>query len=121
MIRNISLFLTAVLLGLTAGRAFWVSLGEHPFTMSGRTYVEFFQQLDARIAIPIAITGIGGTLMAGLSAVLHRTDLRASGANAAATDRPLDVGSHPGIASRRGRSSGLAVTCSRHTSDSSWR
>jgi hypothetical protein len=25
------------------------------------TYVEFFQPLDRRIAIPIAVTGIGGT------------------------------------------------------------
>ena len=55
-----------MLLALTAGRAFWVTLGENPFSMSGATYVEFFQQLDRRIAIPIAITGIGGTLLAGL-------------------------------------------------------
>jgi hypothetical protein len=39
------LFLTALFLSLTAGRAFWVSLGESPFNMSGSTYVEFFQQL----------------------------------------------------------------------------
>jgi hypothetical protein len=33
-------------------------LGENPFNMSGPAYVEFFQQLDTRIAIPIAVTGI---------------------------------------------------------------
>jgi hypothetical protein len=59
MLRNVLLFCAAVLLSLTAGRAFWVSLGENPFNMSGATYVEFFQQLDRRIAIPIAVTGIG--------------------------------------------------------------
>ena len=74
MLRKTCLFLTAVLLALTAGRAFWVSLGENPFNMSGRTYVEFFQQLDQRIAIPIAITGVGGTLLAGISAVLYRNE-----------------------------------------------
>lgn len=46
MLRKTCLFLTAVLLALTARRAFWVSLGENPFNKSGRTYVEFFQQLD---------------------------------------------------------------------------
>lgn len=63
MLRSILLFFTALLLSLTAGRAFWVWLGENPFDMSGQTYVEFFQQLDRRIALPIAITGIGGTLL----------------------------------------------------------
>jgi uncharacterized membrane protein len=74
MLRKTCLFLTAVLLALTAGRAFWVTLGENPFNMSGRTYVEFFQQLDQRIAVPIAITGVGGTLFAGISAVLYRNE-----------------------------------------------
>ena len=74
MLRKTCLFVTSVLLALTAGRAFWVSLGENPFSMSGRTYVEFFQQLDQRIAIPIAITGVGGTLFAGISAVLYRNE-----------------------------------------------
>ena len=74
MLRKVILFLTAVMLALTAGRAFWVSLGENPFNMSGATYVEFFQQLDRRIVIPIAVTGIGGTLLAGISAVLYRHD-----------------------------------------------
>ena len=73
-LRNVLLFCAAVLLALTAGRAFWVSLGENPFNMSGATYVEFFQQLDRRIAIPIAVTGIGGTLLAGLSAMAHKAD-----------------------------------------------
>jgi uncharacterized membrane protein len=77
MPRNVLLFSAAVLLALTAGRAFWVSLGENPFNMSAATYVEFFQQLDRRIAIPIAVTGIGGTLLAGLSAVAHRADRKA--------------------------------------------
>jgi len=72
MLRKTCLFFAAVLLALTAGRAFWVSLGENPFDMSGRTYVEFFQQLDQRIAIPIAITGVGGTILAGISAALYR-------------------------------------------------
>jgi uncharacterized membrane protein len=39
--------------------------------MSGATYVEFFQQLDRKIAVPIAITGVGGTLLAGVSAFAH--------------------------------------------------
>jgi uncharacterized membrane protein len=77
MARNVLLFFAAVLLALTAGRAFWVTLGENPFNMSGATYVEFFQQLDRQIAIPIAITGIGGTILAGLSALTHRGDRRA--------------------------------------------
>ena len=77
MLRNVLLFFTALLLGLTAGRAFWVWLGENPFNMSGPTYVEFFQQLDSGIAIPIAVTGIGGTLLAGVSAALYRSDRRA--------------------------------------------
>jgi len=68
MVRNVLLFLTAALLARTAGRGFWVWLGESPFNMSGQTYVEFFQQLDKRIALPIALTGIGGTLLAGISA-----------------------------------------------------
>jgi len=76
MLRNVLLFLTAVLLGLTAGRAFWVWVGENPFDMSGATYVEFFQQLDKRIAIPIAVTGIGGTVLAGLTALMHRNNRR---------------------------------------------
>jgi uncharacterized membrane protein len=72
MLRKTVLFLAALCLALTAGRAFWVSLGENPFNMSGQTYVEFFQQLDKRIVVPIAVTGIGGTLLAGLSAWLFR-------------------------------------------------
>lgn len=74
MLRNVILFFAALLLGLTAGRAFWVSLGENPFNMHAAVYVEFFQQLDSRIAIPIAIRGIGGTLLAGISAWLYRRD-----------------------------------------------
>jgi len=76
MLRTIVLFFTALLLSLTAGRAFWVWLGENPFNMSGQTYVEFFQQLDLRIVIPIAITGVGGTLLAGISALLYREQRR---------------------------------------------
>jgi uncharacterized membrane protein len=72
MFRKVVLFLTTLFLALTAGRASWVSLGENPSAMSGPTYVEFFQQLDKRIVIPIAITGIGGTLLAGLSAWLFK-------------------------------------------------
>ena len=77
MWRNIVLFFAALFLALTAGRAFWVSLGENPFDMSGPTYVEFFQQLDRRIAVPIAVTGVGGMLLAGVSALAHRADRRA--------------------------------------------
>lgn len=76
MWRKFLLFGAAVLLSLTAGRAVWVSLGENPFNMSAATYVEFFQQLDRAIAIPIALTGIGGTLLAGIAALVHRTDRR---------------------------------------------
>jgi uncharacterized membrane protein len=74
MWRNGLLFGAAVLLALTAGRAFWISLGENPFNLPGATYVEYFQHVDRRIAIPIAITGLGGTLMTGLAAVAHRAD-----------------------------------------------
>jgi hypothetical protein len=77
MFRDSLLFCAAVLLALTAGRAFWVTLGENPFSMSGATYVEFFQQLDRRIALPIAVTGIGGMVLAGLSAMTHRADRNA--------------------------------------------
>ena len=66
------MFVTAVLLSLTAGRALWVTLGESPFGMRPAVYVEFFQQLDRRIALPVAITGVGGTLLAAVSAVVHR-------------------------------------------------
>ena len=76
MPRNVLLFLTALLLSLTAGRAVWIWIGENPFDMSGQTYVEFFQQLDKRVGPAIAITGIGGTLLAAISAVLHRADRR---------------------------------------------
>jgi len=76
MLRHVLLFLAALLLALTAGRAFWVTLGENPFNMSGRTYVEFFQQLDKRVAVPIAVTGIGGTLAALLAAFAHKSDRR---------------------------------------------
>ena len=74
MLRSALLFCTSVLLALTAGRAFWVSLGENPFNMSAATYVEFFQQLDRRIAVPIALTGVGGTVLAGISAMAHKAD-----------------------------------------------
>ena len=74
--RDVVLFLAALLTALTAGRAFWVTFGESPFNVSAATYVEFFQQLDARIAIPVAVTGIGGTVMAGLAAFAHRGDRR---------------------------------------------
>ena len=77
MLRKLLLFFTALLLALTAGRAVWIWLGENPFNMSGKTYVEFFQQLDKAIAIPIAVTGIGGTLLAGMSAAVYRDDRRA--------------------------------------------
>jgi uncharacterized membrane protein len=76
MQRKVVLFFAALLLSLTAGRAFWIWLGENPFDMSGQTYVEFFQQLDKRIAVPIAVTGIGGTLLAAVSAVLYRANRR---------------------------------------------
>jgi uncharacterized membrane protein len=74
MLRSVILFFTAVLLALTAGRAFWVWLGENPANLSGRTYVEFFQALDRGVAIPIAVTGIGGTLLAFTSAILFRRE-----------------------------------------------
>jgi uncharacterized membrane protein len=72
MPRKALLFLTAILLSLTAGRALWVTLGESPFGVRPAVYVEFFQELDRRIAVPVAITGIGGTLLAAVTAVAHR-------------------------------------------------
>jgi uncharacterized membrane protein len=74
MLRRLTLFFTMVLVALTAGRAFWAWLGENPADLSGATYVEFFQALDRKIAIPIAVTGIGATLLAGISAVLFRRE-----------------------------------------------
>jgi len=73
MARKTVLFLAALFLALTAGRAVWIWIGENPFDMSGRTYVEFFQQLDKRVVVPIAVTGIGGTVLAGIAAVLYRS------------------------------------------------
>jgi uncharacterized membrane protein len=75
-LRNVLLFVTAVLLALTAGRAFWVWLGESPFGMNPSTYVDFFQQLDRRIAIPMAVTGILGPTLAGASAAVCRSNRR---------------------------------------------
>ena len=72
MWRSGLLFGAAVLVALTAGRAFWVSLGENPFDVPGATYVDYFQRVDGRIAIPIAVTGLGGTLITGLAALAHR-------------------------------------------------
>ena len=77
VLRNVILFVTALLLALTAGRAFWVWLGESPFNLSGATYVEVFQQLDKLIAVPVAVTGIGGALLAGISAAVYKHDRRA--------------------------------------------
>jgi uncharacterized membrane protein len=74
MLRKVMLFFTLVLVALTAGRAFWTWLGENPADLSGATYVEFFQALDRGIAIPIAVTGIGGTLLAGISAAFFRRE-----------------------------------------------
>ncbi len=74
MLRNVILFFTSVLVALTAGRAFWVWLGENPANLSGATYVEFFQALDRGIALPIAVTGMGGIVLAGVSAILFRRD-----------------------------------------------
>jgi hypothetical protein len=70
------LFGAAVLLALTAGRAFWVWVGESPFGMSGATYVDFFQTLDGRIAIPIAVIGILGPVVAGAGAAVCRANRR---------------------------------------------
>ncbi|HTJ15937.1 MAG TPA: DUF1772 domain-containing protein [Steroidobacteraceae bacterium] len=74
MLRSALLLATAILLALIAGRAFWVWLGESPFGMTGATYVDFFQHLDSRIAFPIAMIGILGPLLAGLTAALMRAD-----------------------------------------------
>jgi uncharacterized membrane protein len=45
--------------------------------MEGATYVDFFQQLDKRIAIPIAVIGILGPVFAGASAAVCRSNRRA--------------------------------------------
>lgn len=76
MLRATLLFFTAALLALTAGRAFWVWLGESPFGIAGQTYVDFFQTLDKRIAIPIAVIGILGPVLAGVSAATYRLNRR---------------------------------------------
>lgn len=74
MLRKTILFLALLFVSLTAGRAFWVTLGENPLKLSGATYVAFFQALDKKVAVPIAITGIGGALLAGVAAFLHKSD-----------------------------------------------
>ena len=74
MLRSALLFVTAVLLALVAGRAFWVWLGESPFGVAPATYVDFFQQLDKRIAIPIAAMGTLGPVLAGASAAVYRSN-----------------------------------------------
>ena len=76
MHRDALLFSAALAISLTAGRAFWGWMGENPFAMSGRTYVEFFQQLDRHIALPIALTGMGGPLLAAAAALAHRGQRR---------------------------------------------
>lgn len=76
MLRAVLLFVTAVVLSLTAGRAFWVWLGESPFGMAGATYIDFFQHLDKRIAIPIAVIGVLGPVLAGASAAVYRSNRR---------------------------------------------
>jgi uncharacterized membrane protein len=42
--------------------------------MSSVTYVDFFQQLDKRIAVPIAITGVLGPILAACCAVVYRAE-----------------------------------------------
>jgi uncharacterized membrane protein len=74
MLRIALLFVTAVLISLTAGRAFWVLVGESPLGIAGTTYVDFFQQLDKRIAIPMAVIGILGPTLAGVCAVVYRAN-----------------------------------------------
>ena len=76
MYRDALLFGAALAISLTAGRAFWGWMGENPVDMSSRTYVEFFQQLDRHIALPIAITGMGGPLLAAAAALAHRGQRR---------------------------------------------
>ena len=73
-LRNITLFLALLLVSLTAGRAFWVSLGENPSKISGRSYVELYQVVDRAIEVPIAITGIGDFLFTLPAAFLYRQD-----------------------------------------------
>jgi uncharacterized membrane protein len=76
MYRDTLLFFAALLLALTVGRSFWATIGESPFGMSGRTYVDFFQHLDQRIHQPIAFIAMGGTLLAGLAALAFRDQRR---------------------------------------------
>jgi hypothetical protein len=44
--------------------------------MAASTYVDFFQQMDKRTAIPIAIIGILGPILAAVGAVVHRANRR---------------------------------------------
>ena len=74
MLRNFVLFFAMLFVALTAGRAFWACVGENPANVSGATYVEFFKSLDRQIATPIAITGVGGTLLAGIAALMYRRE-----------------------------------------------
>ncbi len=76
ILRKVILFVTLVLVSLTAGRAFWTWVAENPANLSGATYVEFFQALERSISIPIGVTAIGGFVLAGISAILFRSDRR---------------------------------------------
>ncbi len=74
MLRKVILFFTSVLVSLTAGRAFWVWLGENPANLSGATYVEFYQAVNRGIALPIALISTGVIILAATSAFLFRRD-----------------------------------------------
>lgn len=55
--RFIALFVAVLTVSLTAGRAFWVWIGENPSHRSTTTFIESFQATNRVIAVPIAITG----------------------------------------------------------------
>ena len=74
MARTITLFFTILMVALTAGRAFWVWVAESPSALSMTTYVESFQATNRAIALPIAITGSLGFLLAIVAVALSWRD-----------------------------------------------
>src|SRR5260370_41887915 len=70
MARTITLFFTVLMVALTAGRAFWVWVAENPSALSMMTYIESFQATNRAIALPIAITGSLGFLLALVAVAL---------------------------------------------------
>ena len=62
------------MVAMTAGRAFWVWIGENPSALSMTTFIESFQATNRVIALPIAITGSLGFLSVLVAVALSWRD-----------------------------------------------